>query len=165
MPAITTDIGWASRGNDSTSRTIPSGSAEASRTAAANVAASSADGSSPWISSQATSRNVRWLGQLLDRVAAVLEDPAVAVDVGDRAAARGRVQERGVVGQQAVIVVREVDLAEVAGADRGVLDRDRVLATGAAVAEVEGGGRPIEGGGRSGGRAPRVVSVIAWSDS
>jgi hypothetical protein len=34
------------------------------------------------------------LGQLLDRVAAVLEDPGVAVDVGDGAAAGGRVDAR-----------------------------------------------------------------------
>jgi hypothetical protein len=38
------------------------------------------------------------LGQLFDRVAAVLEDPLVTVDEGDRAAAGAGVAVRGVVG-------------------------------------------------------------------
>ena len=42
----------------------------------------------------------RLLGDLLDRVAAVAEDPRVAVDVGDRAPARGGVQERRIVREQ-----------------------------------------------------------------
>ena len=46
------------------------------------------------------------LGQLLDGVAAILQDAFVAVDVGDGAAARRRVQKRGVVGHQAGVVRR-----------------------------------------------------------
>ena len=41
------------------------------------------------------------LGQLLDGVAAVLEDALLAVDEGDRALARGGVDEAGVVGREA----------------------------------------------------------------
>ena len=55
----------------------------------------------------------RVLAQLLDRVAAVLEDARVAVDVGDRAAARRRVHERRVVGHQPEFVVVDLDLAQV----------------------------------------------------
>ena len=43
-------------------------------------------------------------GQMLDRVAAILEDALVAVDVRDGAAARRRVEKRRVVGHQARVV-------------------------------------------------------------
>ena len=42
----------------------------------------------------------RVLGQLLDGVAAVLEDAVIAVDVGDGATAGGRIDEPWVVGRQ-----------------------------------------------------------------
>ena len=51
------------------------------------------------------------LGQLLDRVAAVLQDALVAVDVGDGAAARRRVGEARVVGRDAGLVVVGLDRA------------------------------------------------------
>ena len=65
------------------------------------------------------------LRQLLDRVAAVLQDALVAVDVGDRAAARGGVDEAGVVDGEAGLVVADPDLSEVLGGDGAVGDRDR----------------------------------------
>src|SRR5437879_13382130 len=40
------------------------------------------------------------LGQLLDRIAAVAEDTALAVDEGDRAAAARGVEKGGIVAQQ-----------------------------------------------------------------
>ena len=78
----------------------------------------------------------RLLGELLDRVAAVAEDACVAVDVGDRAATRGRIQEGGVEREQA-------ELREIGGTDRAVLDRERVLAAGPV---VDDGQRPGRGG-------------------
>jgi hypothetical protein len=44
------------------------------------------------------------LAELIDRIAAVLEHAGVAVDVADRAPARGGVGEGGVVGHQAKVV-------------------------------------------------------------
>jgi hypothetical protein len=55
----------------------------------------------------------RVLGELLDRVAAVLEHTDVAIEEGDRAAARGGVHERRVVGEQAEVLVGRLDLAHV----------------------------------------------------
>ena len=81
---------------------------------------------------------VRLLGQLLDRVAAVLQDALVAVDEGDRAAAGGGVDEAGVVDREAGVVVAGLDLAEVGGLDGAVDDRDVVLLAGAVVADGEG---------------------------
>ena len=69
------------------------------------------------------------LRELLDRVAAVLEDALVAVDEGDGRAARGGVDEAGVVGRQPGLVVGETDLSQVLGRDRVVVDRDVVLLT------------------------------------
>ena len=61
----------------------------------------------------------RLLGQLLDRVAAVLEDPLVAVDEGDRALGCGRGRERRVVEPDA-----RKELAPLLGRDPTVDDRD-----------------------------------------
>jgi hypothetical protein len=44
-------------------------------------------------------------GQLVDGVAAVPKDARVAVDQGDGAAAVRRIEERRVVGEQAVVVL------------------------------------------------------------
>ena len=55
----------------------------------------------------------RLLGDLLDRIAAIAQDAAVAVDEGDGAAAGGGVHEGRVVGHQAEIVVLHLDLAQV----------------------------------------------------
>ena len=77
----------------------------------------------------------RLLGQLLDRVAAVLEDPLVAVDEGDRRPARRRGHVGRVVGHQPEVVVVGLDLAQLGRADRAVLDRNLVLLAGAVVGD------------------------------
>ena len=77
------------------------------------------------------------LAQLLDRVAAVLEDAGVAVDVGDRAAARGGVHERRVVGHQPEVLLVDLDLAQVQGAHGAVGDRQLVGAPGAGVGDEQ----------------------------
>ena len=79
----------------------------------------------------------RLLGELLDRIAAILEDALVAVDVGDAAAARRGVHERRVVGAEPLIVRRDLDLAEIGGADGAVGDGDLVLLAGAVVSNSE----------------------------
>ena len=61
------------------------------------------------------------LGQLLDGIAAVVEDALVPVDEGDAALARGGVGEGGVVGHEAEVVGRGLDLPEVEGPDGAVL--------------------------------------------
>jgi hypothetical protein len=66
------------------------------------------------------------LGELLDGIAAVLEDPGVAVDVRDRRATRRGVRVRRVVGHHAEVVVVDLDLAEVHGTDGPVRDLDLV---------------------------------------
>ena len=77
------------------------------------------------------------LAQLLDRVAAVLQDAGVAVDVGDRAAARGGVHVRGVVGHQPEVLLVGLDLAQVHRAHGAVLDRQLVGPAGAVVGHRE----------------------------
>ena len=78
----------------------------------------------------------RVLGQLLDGIAAVLEDAQIAVDVGDGAAAGGRVDEPGVVGGKPRLAF-DGDLAEIGGTDGSVGDRDLVLTTRPVVANAE----------------------------
>ena len=73
------------------------------------------------------------LGELLDRVPAVLEDPLLAVDVGDGAAARGGVDETGVVDRESGCVLAGLDLSDVGGLDGAVGDRYVVLLPGAVV--------------------------------
>ncbi len=73
------------------------------------------------------------LGQLLDGVAAVLEDPLLAVDEGDGAAAGGGVHEAGVVDREPGFVVVGLDLPDVGGLDGAVGDRYVVLLPGAVV--------------------------------
>jgi hypothetical protein len=96
---------------------------------------------------------VRALSQLLDGVSAVLEDALVAVDVGNRAATRGRVHERRVVGDEAEVLRARLDLLEIAGANRAVLDRQLVLFARAVI----GNGERI--GHRSGFRCVRRFAV------
>ena len=55
----------------------------------------------------------RVLTQLLDRIAAMLQDAGLAVDVGDRAATRGRVHVGGVVCHQPKVLLVGFDLAQV----------------------------------------------------
>jgi hypothetical protein len=80
---------------------------------------------------------VRLLGELLDRVPAVAQDPLVAVDERDRRAARGGVHERRVVAHEAEVVGIDLDLLQVGGADRLVGDRDGVDLPGARVLDLE----------------------------
>ena len=77
----------------------------------------------------------RLLGELLDRVAAVLEDAGLAVEEGDLRATRRGVHVRRVVGHQPEVVVGDLDLAEVGRAHRAVGDLDLVAATGAVVGD------------------------------
>jgi hypothetical protein len=77
------------------------------------------------------------LSELFDRIAAVLQDSDVAVDVGDRTPARRRIDEPWIVGRESRLVVQG-NLLEVGGANRAVGDRDVVLLTRPVVANAEG---------------------------
>jgi hypothetical protein len=77
----------------------------------------------------------RLLRQLLDRIPAVHQDPAVSVDVRDLAATGGRVHERRIVGHQAAVFGPRFDLAQVRGADGAVGDGDLVLFSRAVVGD------------------------------
>ena len=67
----------------------------------------------------------------------MLEDPGLAVDVGDRRSARGGVRERRVVGHQAEVVLGDLDLAQVHRADRPVGDLELVGLAGPVVGDRE----------------------------
>ena len=75
----------------------------------------------------------RVLAQLLDRIAAVLQDPGLAVDVGDRAATGGGVRVRRVVGHQAEVGLARLDLTQVHRPHGPVGDRQLVGAARAVV--------------------------------
>ncbi len=77
------------------------------------------------------------LGQLLDRVAAVLQDPLLAVDERHRAPAGGGVDEPGVVDREPGRVLVGLDLADVGGVDGPVQDRHVVRRPGAVVGDGE----------------------------
>jgi hypothetical protein len=78
------------------------------------------------------------LGQLLDRIAPVLEDALLAVEEGDRGLRRRGVRERRVVGHEPEVVLGDLDLAEVHGADGAVRDRDLVGLAGPVVGHGQG---------------------------
>ena len=78
------------------------------------------------------------LGELLDRIAAVLEDPPFPIDERDLACTRGGVLEAGVVGEQAEVVVAHADLSQLRRPERAVLDRHFVGPAGAVVGDREG---------------------------
>ncbi len=65
----------------------------------------------------------RLLGELLDRVPPVAENPDVAVDEGDRAPARRRVHERRVVGHDPEVVLVDLDGPKIRRLDGSVGDR------------------------------------------
>ena len=71
----------------------------------------------------------RLLGELLDRVAAVAQDPGVAVDVGDGALGRGGVDEAVVEGGVAGLGQQRTQ-SDTVGPLRGVDDLQVKLATG-----------------------------------
>jgi hypothetical protein len=83
------------------------------------------------------------LRQLFDRIAAVEQDALVAVDERDPAAARRRVHERGIVGHQAEVVRRHLDLPQVCRPDRPILDWHFVLLAGAVVGDRQRIGHEI----------------------
>ena len=58
-----------------------------------------------------------FFGKLLDGIAAVAQDSAVAIQVGNGALAGGRVEERGIVAQQAEVFWAGLDLPQVGGAN------------------------------------------------
>src|SRR5690349_21704587 len=62
------------------------------------------------------------LRKLLDRISAILENAFVAVDEGDTTLARRCIHKRRVVRHQAKILVRNLDLTQVHGLDRAVLN-------------------------------------------
>ncbi len=80
---------------------------------------------------------VRLLGELLDRVAAVLQDALVTVDEGDRRAAGGGVDEAGVVGGQATVAVGCTDLFEIGGTDGAIGDGKVEVLAGPVVPDGE----------------------------
>ena len=63
------------------------------------------------------------LGELLDRIAAIPEDPLIAVDEGDRAARGRRVHEGRVVREEPEVVPSGLDRTQVHRPDRAVCDR------------------------------------------
>ena len=81
----------------------------------------------------------RLLGQLLDGISAIAQNSLVAVDEGDRAAARRRVQERGIVAETDPDRPRVVGLHlfEICRADRAVGDRNLIGFLRPLVGEVE----------------------------
>ena len=94
------------------------------------------------------------LGELLDRIAAVVEDPPVPVDHGDLALAVGGVRERRVVGHQAEVFRPGLDVAQGHRPDGAVLDRDLVRLAGAVIDDAEGapaGGPMVHGDAPLGG--------------
>ena len=96
--------------------------------------------------------------QLLDRVAAVFENAAVAVDVGDGAATGGGILERGVVHHQPEILVGGLHLAEVHRLDGPVRDRDLVRPPRAVVGD---GQRILFHGGSSAETSRAFFALIS----
>ena len=75
------------------------------------------------------------LGELLDRVTPVPEDPFVAVDEGERASRGAGVHEGGIVGQEPRVVRARTNLAKIGGANRAVGDRHLVRLVRAVVGD------------------------------
>ena len=108
------------------------------------------------------------LRQLLDGIAAVLEHPFIAIDVGDAAATRGRVHERRVVGDQAGILLAGLDLPQIRGANGAIRNGQLVLLAGAVIDDRQGLGHKRSGvslgigvgGGGGHGVAGDPVTVV-----
>ncbi len=66
------------------------------------------------------------LGKLLDRIAAIAQDPSVPIQVRDGTLTGGRVHEGGIVGHQAKIIGTGLDLAQVHCANGAPIYRDSV---------------------------------------
>jgi hypothetical protein len=81
---------------------------------------------------------VRFLGEHIDRIAAVLENPRVAVYVRHGAPARRGVRECRIVAHQAEIILTRLYLPQIHAVDHLVVDDlDLVGATGPAVGDGE----------------------------
>src|SRR3989304_3056512 len=78
------------------------------------------------------------LGQLLDGVAPVPENPLLAGDEGDRALAGGCIHEGGIVAQEAEVLLGHLDLPQIHAPNGPVLDRDLVRLTSAVVRNGQG---------------------------
>jgi hypothetical protein len=76
-------------------------------------------------------------GRFLDGITAIAQDCAVAVDVGDGAAAARGVQKRRIVGQDPEVVVGHLDLAKVDRADGAIDNRDLIAAAGLRVSDLK----------------------------
>ncbi len=77
-------------------------------------------------------------GKLLDRVAPVSQDAAIAIQIGDRTLARRRVHERRVVRHQPEIARAGLNLPQVHGADRAVLNGYGIRLLGAIIGDGKG---------------------------
>ena len=76
-------------------------------------------------------------GEIFDRIAAIAEDAGIAVDVGHLADARRGVVEGRIVAHHAEIGWVHLDLAQVHGPNRVVLDGEFVGLAGAVVGDSE----------------------------
>src|SRR5437764_13483132 len=77
------------------------------------------------------------LGELLDRISAVLQNSLVAGDEGNGTAAGGRIHEGRVVRHHAEVIVVDLDLAQIGGADGFIGDGDVVRFAGAVICDRE----------------------------
>src|ERR1043166_4857072 len=78
------------------------------------------------------------LSELIDGIAAVFEDPLVAIDKGDAALAGSSIHERRIVSHQSEIVVRDFDLAQIHRLYCAVLDWELILFSGAIIDDGKG---------------------------
>ena len=76
------------------------------------------------------------LSQLLDGIAAVLENALIAVDKGNGASAGSSVDKTWIVRRESRLAF-DRDLLEVGSADRPITDRDLVLTTRTVVANAQ----------------------------
>ena len=77
------------------------------------------------------------LGEFFDRVSAVPQNALLTVDERDGAAAVGGIQEGRVVGQQPIVVLAGLDLAQIGGADGAIGDRNLVAPAGPGVGDLK----------------------------
>ena len=87
---------------------------------------------------------VALLGELLDGVSPVAENPALPIDEGDGALARGAIQKGRVEAHEAEVLFRHLDILEVGPPDgrtvqgeRAIVDRNLVRLAGAVVGDGE----------------------------
>jgi hypothetical protein len=93
-------------------------------------------------------RIVALFRQLLDRIAAIAKDAFVAVDESNLAGASRRIRAGGIVAHHPEIRLFDLDLAQIDGANRVVLNGDFVLAAIAIIGDGDRVSRRL-GGRRS----------------